>query len=173
MDSAGDTEDISMPNNFSMVESGLYRSSFPRTKNISFLKQLGLKTVVSLVLEDYPDELLQFYEKNGIKLLTHGFEGNKGAFKGIDVDDFRNCMRDVLNPTNRPLLVHCNKGKHRTGCVVACVRRKRNWALSSVFHEYLWFAAPKARLEDQLFIEEFDIRTVPVDDKEETHGELS
>lgn len=155
-----DDDVVTMPTNFSMVEKGLYRSSFPRTKNISFIKQLGLKMVISLVLEDYPDAIMEFYEKNGIKLVTHGLEGNKGPFKGIDSDEFRACLRDVLNPANQPLLVHCNKGKHRTGCVVACVRRIRSWALSPCLHEYLLFSSPKSRLEDQRFIEAFDPSSV-------------
>ena len=41
------------PENFSMVESGVYRSAFPRTKNFSFLKSLKLKTVIPLVPEVY------------------------------------------------------------------------------------------------------------------------
>lgn len=147
---------VSIPSNFAMVEPGLYRSSFPRTKNISFLKQLGIKVVISLVLEDYPEALMQFYEKNEIKLITHGLEGNKGPFKGIDMDEFLLCLRDVLDHDNRPLLIHCNKGKHRTGCIVACVRRVRLWALSSCLHEYLVFSSPKSRLEDQRFIEAFN-----------------
>ena len=156
MDFSQGEESVMMPENFSMVEDGFYRSSFPRTRNIAFLKQLELKMVISLVLEDYPDALAEFYSKAGIKLVTHGFEGNKGPFKGIDIGEFHACLADVLNPKNRPLLVHCNKGKHRTGCVVACVRRIRSWALSSCIHEYLLFSCPKSRLEDQRFIEGFD-----------------
>jgi hypothetical protein len=39
--------------------------------------------------------------------------------------------------------------------VVGCLRRVRGWALSSVFAEYLLYAAPKTRLEDQQCIEHF------------------
>lgn len=34
-------EDFLAPENFSMVENGVYRSAFPRSKNISFLRSLG------------------------------------------------------------------------------------------------------------------------------------
>jgi tyrosine-protein phosphatase SIW14 len=32
--------------NFAMVAKGIYRSSFPKRKNFSFLKKLGLKSVL-------------------------------------------------------------------------------------------------------------------------------
>ena len=38
---------------------------------------------------------------------------------------------------------------------MGCLRRVRGWALSSVFAEYLLYAAPKTRLEDQQCIEQF------------------
>ncbi|CAN0338469.1 unnamed protein product, partial [Scytosiphon promiscuus] len=34
------------------------------------------------------------------------------------------------------MLVHCNKGKHRTGCLIGCFRRTQGWAVSSIFEEY-------------------------------------
>lgn len=37
------------PENFAMVTKGVYRSAFPRSKNLTFLKSLGLKTVIPLV----------------------------------------------------------------------------------------------------------------------------
>jgi tyrosine-protein phosphatase SIW14 len=55
MQGAGDdVVELLPPQNFAMVESGVYRSSFPRTKNCSFLRSLNLKTVISLVPEEYP-----------------------------------------------------------------------------------------------------------------------
>jgi tyrosine-protein phosphatase SIW14 len=143
------------PENFAMVEPGVYRSAFPRTKNIDFLKQLNLRSVVSLVPEDYPVAMLEFYAANGIQLISVGLDGNKWPFKEISHDSMQIVLRKVLNKANRPLLIHCNKGKHRTGSVVGCLRRIRGWALSAAFTEYLLFAAPKTRLEDQQMIETF------------------
>jgi hypothetical protein len=37
------------------------------------------------------------------------------------------------------------------------LRKYRNWSLSCIFNEYLLYAAPKSRLEDQRFIENFDV----------------
>ena len=149
------------PENFSLVETGVYRSAFPRTKNIEFLKRLNLRSVVSLVPEDYPVAMQDYYNANGIKLISVGLDGNKWPFKEINHESMQEVLTNVLNPENRPLLIHCNKGKHRTGSVVGCLRRIRGWALSAVFTEYLHMAAPKTRLEDQQLIELFQYKESP------------
>lgn len=152
--------DFLAPENFGIVETGVYRSAFPRTKNISFLRQLGLRAVVPLVPEDYPTAMLDFYSQSGIRLISHGLDGNKWPHKELDNDEVLRTILTILDPANRPLLIHCNKGKHRTGSIVGCLRKFRGWALSCIFHEYLHYAAPKSRLEDQLFIENFDESTI-------------
>ena len=163
---------ILAPENFAMVERGVYRSAFPRSKNQTFLLSLSLRCVVSLVPEDYPAGLLNFYQNNSIsshsctyhlhtvlsidiRLLSFGVDGNKWPFKEIDDELMRSILKEVLDERNRPLLIHCNKGKHRTGSVVGCLRKLRGWSLSSVFTEYILFASPKFRWEDQIFIEAF------------------
>lgn len=64
---------------------------------------------------------------------------------------------DVIDPRNQPLLIHCNKGKHRTGSIVGCLRKLRGWSYSSIFSEYILFSWPKTRVEDQICIESFDV----------------
>lgn len=56
-----------------------------------------------------------------------------------------------------PIMVHQYLAQHRTGCLVGCLRKLQKWCLSSIFDEYQRFAAAKARLSDQRFIELFDI----------------
>lgn len=77
-------EDLLAPENFAMVESGVYRSAFPRSKNIPFLRALRLRAVVALIPEDYPVHMTDFYEQCGVKLISHGLDGNKWPFKEID-----------------------------------------------------------------------------------------
>ena len=66
---------IVAPDNFSMVESGVYRSAFPNEKNYGFLKTLNIKTVISLVTEEYPSNLMEFYKAHNITLISHGLDG--------------------------------------------------------------------------------------------------
>ncbi|KAL6882061.1 hypothetical protein ACP4OV_011533 [Aristida adscensionis] len=61
---------------------------------------------------------------------------------------------DVRN--HQVLIEHCKRGKHRTGCAIGCLRKLQKWCLSSVFDQYLHFAAVKARSKDQRFMELLD-----------------
>lgn len=155
-------EDLLPPENFAMVDTGVYRSSFPMKKHFPFLKRLRLKTILTLVMEAYPPANVEFNEIEGIRLIQVGVDGNKEPFKYIPHEDAALAVRHIRDPANHPLLIHCNKGKHRTGCVVGCFRKTQQWGLSSIFDEYIRFAAPKARMVDQRYIELFRyVDTIP------------
>ena len=100
--------------------------------------------------------MIDFYAQNNITLKQHGLDGNKYPFKELEIKDVALILKDILNKENHPILIHCNKGKHRTGSVIGCLRKMRGWALTSIMNEYYLFALPKARLEDQIFIQSFD-----------------
>ncbi|CAM9892604.1 unnamed protein product [Choristocarpus tenellus] len=72
-----DMEDLYPPDNFAMVDVGIYRSSFPMKKHFPFLSKLGLRTILTLVIEDLPHANYEFIRANGIKLIQIGVEGNK------------------------------------------------------------------------------------------------
>ena len=72
------------PENFSHVIGNIYRSSFPRAENISFFKQhLKLKSVLVMLSDEYPEELIDLYKKHDIKLFTCAIQGNKEPFINI------------------------------------------------------------------------------------------
>lgn len=70
-------------------------------------------------------------------------------FVDIPDDGIAAALSAVLDRRNHPMLIHCNKGKHRTGCLVGCLRKVQRWAFSSIFDEYIRFSYPKARMMDQ------------------------
>ncbi|SMN22197.1 similar to Saccharomyces cerevisiae YNL032W SIW14 Tyrosine phosphatase that plays a role in actin filament organization and endocytosis [Maudiozyma saulgeensis] len=145
------------PENFSHVVGEIYRSSFPRVENFDFLmKRLKLKSILVLIPEEYPTENLEFMNQSGIKLFQVGMSGNKEPFVNIPSNLLTNALEIVLNPENQPILIHCNRGKHRTGCLIGCIRKLQNWSLTMIFDEYRRFAFPKARALDQQFIEMYD-----------------
>ncbi|ELR19163.1 tyrosine specific protein phosphatase, putative [Acanthamoeba castellanii str. Neff] len=145
------------PLNFAMVAPGVYRSGYPNKKNFPFLKKMGLKSILYLCPEAYPDENLEFLEKYGIKLLHFGINGNKEPFVEIPPHVIRNALVDLLDVRNHPVMIHCNKGKHRTGCLVGCLRKSQQWSLAYIFDEYRRFAGSKVRILDQQFIELFNL----------------
>lgn len=63
----------------------------------------------------------------------------------------------LLDKSHYPLLIHCNQGKHRTGCVVAAARRVSGWTLETALDEYKQFAEPKIRDCDVGYITNLDV----------------
>lgn len=148
---------LTPPENFGPVINKIYRSSFPQPPNFAFLKTLKLKSVLCLIPEEYPKTHEEFFEKEGIKLFQMGMSGNKEPFVKISSDLITEAVKIVMNPENQPILIHCNRGKHRTGCLVGVLRRLQGWSLTIIFDEYRTFAAPKERPMDQQFIELYDL----------------
>ncbi|CAI9086860.1 OLC1v1020779C1 [Oldenlandia corymbosa var. corymbosa] len=151
---------LAPPLNFSMVDYGVFRSGFPDSANFSFLLTLGLRSVIYLCPEPYPLANAEFLKANGILLFQFGIEGSKEPFVNIPEESIREALEVVLDEKNRPLLIHCKRGKHRTGCLVGCLRKLQKWCLTSIFDEYQRFAGDKARVSDLRFMELFDTSTL-------------
>ncbi|KAK0578959.1 hypothetical protein LWI29_019046 [Acer saccharum] len=153
-----DGEEIFVPPlNFAMVDNGVFRSGFPDSANFSFLQSLGLRSILYLCPEPYPDSMNEFLKANGIRLFQFAIDGGKEPFVNIPEETIREALQVVLDVRNHPILIHCKRGKHRTGCLVGCLRKLQKWCLSSIFDEYQRFAAAKARVSDQRFMELFDV----------------
>ncbi|XVF26128.1 hypothetical protein REPUB_Repub13aG0273300 [Reevesia pubescens] len=120
------------PLNFAMVDNGVFRCLCP---------------------EPYPEANNEFLKAKGIRLFQFGIDGCKEPFVNIPEETIREALKVVLDVKNHPLLIHCKRGKHRTGCLVGCLRKLQRWCLSSIFDEYQRFAAAKARVSDQRFME--------------------
>ncbi|KAG7701212.1 hypothetical protein KL930_000334 [Ogataea haglerorum] len=144
------------PENFALVCGSIYRSSFPRIENFEFMLKLKLKSVLCLIPEEYPPENMEFLRENDIQFFQVGLSGNKEPFVKIKPGQVNEALKIIANPEHHPILVHCNRGKHRTGCIVGCIRKLQKWSLSMIFDEYRRFAYPKERPLDQQFIEMFD-----------------
>ncbi|GAB5367260.1 hypothetical protein AAMO2058_001214700 [Amorphochlora amoebiformis] len=144
------------PPNFAMVDRGIYRSGFPNKHNFEFLKLLNLKTVVR-VCSEKNEEFDTFCKQANITLIHLPMEGNKEPFVGMEWKQIGNVLAYIKDSNNHPLLVHCSKGKHRTGCVVACLRKLQQRSLTYIFEEYERFTGRgKAELLDLQFIDLFD-----------------
>ncbi|KAK0704882.1 tyrosine phosphatase family-domain-containing protein [Lasiosphaeris hirsuta] len=146
------------PNNFGVVVPGVYRSSFPQAGDYSFVEALKLKTVVTLVRKDFPQGYETFISKNGIRHYVFDMKGTKKA--EIPIKTMKSILRLVLDRQNHPLLIHCNHGRHRTGCVVAVVRKVSGWNLGSILEEYRNYAGPKIRDCDVKYITGFELADI-------------
>ncbi|KAJ8436690.1 hypothetical protein Cgig2_025520 [Carnegiea gigantea] len=80
IDGDGDGEHLFIPPfNFAMVDNGVFRSGFPDVANFSFLRSLGLRSIIYLCPEPYPEANMEFLKSNGIKLFQFGIEGYKSS----------------------------------------------------------------------------------------------
>jgi tyrosine-protein phosphatase SIW14 len=141
------------PTNFSLVARGIYRGSYPNFRNYSFLRTLRLRSILFLCPEDYSPMNKDFLEHNNITLINVPMEGNKEPFKMIEPELVHQALVYITDARNHPIYIHCNKGKHRTGTVIGCLRKLQLWTLTSIFDEYRRFAGIKARAIDQQYIE--------------------
>ncbi|KAK0626971.1 tyrosine phosphatase family-domain-containing protein [Immersiella caudata] len=146
------------PLNFGVVVPGVYRSSFPQEEDYAFVEGLKLKTVVTLVQKDFPEGYHAFISNNGIKHHVFDMKGTKK--QEIPIKTMRSILRLVLDRQNHPLLMHCNHGRHRTGCVVAVVRKVSGWDLGHILQEYRNFAEPKVRDCDINYITGFELTEI-------------
>ncbi|XVF75259.1 hypothetical protein PTKIN_Ptkin13bG0173100 [Pterospermum kingtungense] len=156
-DSQRDGEELFVPPlNFAMVDTGVFRSGFPDSANFSFLQSLGLRSIICLCPEPYPEANNEFLKANGIRLFQFGIDGCKEPFVNIPEETIREALKVVL-------VIYCYiciAMQHRTGCLVGCLRKLQRWCLSSIFDEYQRFAAAKARVSDQRFMERFDVSSL-------------
>ncbi|KAI8047698.1 putative tyrosine phosphatase [Syncephalis plumigaleata] len=159
-----ETDPSSAPLNFALVEAGIYRSGHPNPKNYRFLEKLGLRSsckridiallMFFLAKEDYPPDMLAWLKKHDIAFYQYRTAGNKEPFTEMDPVKVASLLSLMLDVRNHPVLVHCNKGKHRVGCLIGCLRKLQNWSLTSILAEYKRLAA-KQNIADEEFIELF------------------
>ena len=146
------------PLNFAIVSKGVYRSGFPNAKNFAFLKKQGMRSILYLSPEEHGDhsigrQNLDFIASNGIKFFNCPMGAHKEPF-GVTPDSVvAEALAAVIDTRNHPILIHCDKGKHRTGCLVGCLRKLQGWSLSSIFDEYARFCKGVVRDLDLQFIE--------------------
>ena len=114
------------PLNFAMVAPGVYRSGYPNKRNYPFLKKLELKTILSLSREN--SEFIELI--NAVKCIEIPFARNKEPFVEMDKEKVAEALKIILDKRNYPILVHCDKGKNRVGCIFAIIRKMQKVSLS-------------------------------------------
>lgn len=152
-------EDSSLvaPPNFAAVEiECIYRSGFPQPSNFPFLQTLNLKSIIYLCPEPYPVESHEFLKANNVKLFQFGIDGTKEPSASPE-NAITEALKVLIDVRNHPVLIHCKRGKHRTGCLVGCLRKLQNWCFSSVEDEYKHFAGIKWRQTDVNFLQAYDV----------------
>jgi tyrosine-protein phosphatase SIW14 len=140
------------PNFGAVTDHKVFRSAFPQDRNLDFLEALGVKTLLCFVETDPSDGYFEFARLNDVTRVRIDISPNKEGKVKTTVDSICEALLVVLDAANYPLYIHCNQGRHRTGCVIACMRKVQGWPIEAIIAEYEAYANPKARPGDIEFI---------------------
>ena len=167
---------ISPPDVFGIVLPGVYRSNTFGKESFSFVKSLGLRTVVSFDTEEYAskrdaEELSRFFERrNVVQISVNSMQSRKSAAFALSMAEeiVKRVLEIVLSERHHPVLVMCGTGVHDTGIIFGCLRRFLRWSFTAAIDENRGFAAcagTKTRHMNEVFVESFDndLITLPQD----------
>lgn len=145
------------PTNYGAVtKDNIYRSSFPQDRNLGFMKTMSIRSILTLVDTETSPAYQQWILEDDINHLKINLATNKDGKVNVTKASICQAVAFVEDSNTWPLYIHCNQGKHRTGCVVACYRKTLGVPLDEIIEEYRIYAGAKARDGDIEFIEAFN-----------------
>lgn len=119
--------------NFREVTPTIYRSGLISKEAVPYLKELGIKTV--LTFDNQPKRVAE--EQKYLK--EAGIESISIPWSGWDDPDDATIQKihEIMNsPEHQPILIHCKHGQERTGVVVATWRiSHQNWSADQAYQE--------------------------------------
>lgn len=145
-----------LPINFGQIGPGIYRASYPQAAHFSALQPLKFRTIITFVPDEIFPDYKSFMRTEGITHHQIHVLANKDPKVYTSDDVINQIISLMLDPATHPILIHCNKGKHRTGCIAACFRKVTGWSLEACFAEYDRYSKPKSRVLDKEFVARFD-----------------
>ena len=124
-----------LPERFFEVSPGIYRSAQPQVDDMQDLKELGIKTILTL-----SDDMAAVTAERraaralGIVFISHPMDGF-WAPEDSHVDATLAVLKDT---NNYPILVHCKHGQDRTGVIIGLHRvLAEGWQPEHAYEEML------------------------------------
>ncbi|MCX7927932.1 MAG: tyrosine-protein phosphatase [Candidatus Omnitrophica bacterium] len=119
--------------NFYKVSENLYRGGQPKEAGFRFLKQLGIKTVVSLRGKNYHVELeRKIIENMGMNF----FSIPLSVYQQPEEKQVLEFLEILLKREYQPVFVHCDSGRDRTGAMIAMYRVVVDgWTIKQAYRE--------------------------------------
>ncbi len=119
--------------NFHEVTPNLYRSGLVTKESVPYLKELGIKTVITF--DNDPERVRReeaFLQGSGIQLKSIPWS----AWDSPEDETIRNIHAIINDPAMQPVLVHCKHGQERTGVTVATWRiDQEHWDFDQAYGE--------------------------------------
>ena len=143
------------PLHYNTVQPNLYRGSYPREINFSFLRTLQLKSIVSLTPNPLDETVQQFCNENNIKMIhiECNIKKNKNKDKNKDTKevkikrkkkpvpiDYGVVIRTItflVDKRNYPVYIHCETGDLITSLVIACLRKFTYWSINVYERDFI------------------------------------
>jgi tyrosine-protein phosphatase SIW14 len=117
--------------NFGVVNANYFRGGQPKSHDFADLKALGVKLVIDLAEEGDKNEGASV-EAAGMKFIRIPLSTGEAPPQAA-IDQF---LKDVNDPANQPVYVHCMGGRHRTGALTAVYRMTHDgWTADQAFSE--------------------------------------
>lgn len=133
------------PLNFGVVESDIYRSGHPQSANYCFLESLNLRTIVYVGDKTNDWEYYRWIkDQDGLQFIhiPLTLKPDTNSFSPLEYNQLSYLIDVVTCPSNRPILIHSNKGRHRVGVLVALLRKQvHGWLLAAIYDEYGKYAS--------------------------------
>ncbi|BEJ16803.1 hypothetical protein CspHIS471_0602040 [Cutaneotrichosporon sp. HIS471] len=119
----------------------LYRGSIPAARNASFLRRLGIRTLVYLRKKEYKedDPLVVWAGKQGIDLRWVKAEKMEEETLGMEPEHVTDVLKILLNPVAYPIYLADVDGISHTTLVVACLRKLQGWHSECIVNEIYRF----------------------------------
>lgn len=182
------------PDNFGLVEEGIYRCARLDPLNFAFLETLNLKSLVLLDGEKPPRALLNFFEdkstsihhivRSSLKVIENQEEPEADVLQAIHdaggttpssisgYDKMEDWMIIRPNLIAEIFKLVFNKSKHnmmivdKTEALVGLLRKLQKWSFSSIINEYRLYAANRSTYSTETFLELLRIELVSFEENE-------
>lgn len=128
--------DLVPPFRFAMVEDGVYRGAYPTLRNFPFLRQRGIRTILSLTPEPPSVDLTSFAQDAHIALRHIHVDRYKGEVTLLPAH-LGEALHTVLHAAYHPVYLHCLDGRQVTGVVVMALRKLQQWSVPAMQAEYV------------------------------------
>eukprot|EP00961_Rhodomonas_salina_P018029 242562-Rhodomonas_salina.1 len=160
------------PFRFAIAEVEVYRGAYPTLKNFSFLKSLGLKTIISLIPEQPTEDLSDFCVSENIDHIHKMGEllrcccaqsgsqlimcrpcavEKRKEDVTVSIKDVAEVVSIIIRRSKLPVYIHCLDGSETTGLVICCLRRLQAWHPECVVNEFCRFSRSAEMSKDGEF----------------------
>ena len=139
--------------NFHQVNDALYRSGRPKKGAMQEVKKMGIKTILNLRSSD------EKTKEEETEATTEGlrfFNVPMETFDRPTDAQIEKALSIINDPANQPVLVHCTRGKDRTGTVIACYRiRHDKWTDKQALKEAKQYGIGWWQIQMKDYIKDF------------------